>query len=157
MSDELSYSIAVNGLDRDVSASPDRTLLQVLRQDLGLTGTKLNCEQGECGACTVLLDGRAVNSCLLLAVSAVGHEVVTIEGLADDDDLHPVQRSFVECDAAQCGYCTPGMVLSASALLAENASPSRLEIEEALAGNYCRCTGYDAILRAVKLAATKGT
>ena len=155
MDEEGTYSIVVNGADHSVRASPDRTLLQVLRQDLGLTGTKLNCEQGECGACTVLLDGRAVNSCLVLAVSAVDHDVLTIEGLADGDDLDPVQRSFVECDAAQCGYCTPGMVLSASALLEENASPSRSEIEEALAGNYCRCTGYDAILRAVELAASR--
>lgn len=156
MTGDVTYTLLVNGVTRPVRTPADKTLLQVLRQDLGLTGTKFNCEQGECGACTVLFDGRAVNSCLVLAVAAGGHDVQTIEGLADGDEIDVVQQSFVECDAAQCGYCTPGMVLSSRALLTVNASPVRSDIEEALVGNYCRCTGYDAIVRAVELAASRG-
>jgi aerobic-type carbon monoxide dehydrogenase small subunit (CoxS/CutS family) len=122
----------------------------VLRDDLRLTGTKYNCEQGECGACTVLLDRRPVTSCLVLGVSAAGHDVVTIEGVGSAAELHPVQRALVAHDAAQCGYCTPGMVMSAIALLEHDPSPSRSDIEEALAGNYCRCTGYEAIVTAIQ-------
>ena len=156
MTDDVTYTVSVNGSTHRVQTPSDKTLLMVLREDLGLTGTKFNCEQGECGACTVLLDGLAVNSCLVLGIAAEGHGVQTVEGLADGEQLDVVQQSFVECDAAQCGYCTPGMVLSTRALLTENSSPGRAEIEEALAGNYCRCTGYDAIVRAVELAASRG-
>lgn len=156
MTDDVTYSVLVNGSAHRVRTPPDKTLLMVLRDDLGLTGTKFNCEQGECGACTVLFNGLAVNSCLVLGIAAEGHDVQTVEGLADSDELDVVQQSFVECDAAQCGYCTPGMVLSTRALLTARASPVRADIEEALAGNYCRCTGYDAIVRAVELAASRG-
>ena len=156
VADDVAYTIVVNGVARDVQAPPDKTLLMVLRQDLGLTGTKFNCEQGECGACTVLLDGRPVNTCLVLGLSAVGHRVRTIEGVGNGDDLDLVQESFVECDAAQCGYCTPGMIVSAVALLTANPSPSRSDINEAIAGNYCRCTGYESIVAAIELAANTG-
>ena len=155
MANDITITIVVNGVTHDAEASPDTTLLTVLRQDLGLTGTKFNCEQGECGACTVLLDGRPVNSCLVLGVAAEGHQIQTIEGIGNADGLDVVQQSFVDCDAAQCGYCTPGMVLSAVALLAANASPVRSDINEAIAGNYCRCTGYESIVAAIGLAARR--
>ena len=155
VADDVTFKIRVNEASHVLTASPDKTLLMVLRQDLGLTGTKFNCEQGECGACTVLLDGRPVNACLVLGVATEGHHVQTIEGISNGDGLNFVQKSFVECDAAQCGYCTPGMVLSAVALLAANSSPLRSEINQAIAGNYCRCTGYESIVAAIELAATK--
>lgn len=155
MFDPVTYTILVNGRAREVRSLPAATLLTVLRDNLGLTGTKFNCEQGECGACTVLIDGRAVNSCLVLGVTVSGQQVETIEGLGTGERLDVVQESFVECDAAQCGYCTPGMVMSAKALLATTSSPSRVDIEAALAGNYCRCTGYDSVIQAVERAAAR--
>jgi carbon-monoxide dehydrogenase small subunit len=154
-SNQMAYPLRVNGEQHDVQGPPSATLLTVLREDLRLTGTKYNCEQGECGACTVLLDGRPVNACLVLAATAVGHDVVTVEGLGDAEALNPVQRAFVDCDAAQCGYCTPGMVVSATALLARNPAPSRADIDEALCGNYCRCTGYESIVQAIRQASAE--
>jgi len=127
----------------------DRLLLDVIREDLGLTGTKRGCEIGECGACTVILAGKTVNSCLVLAVQADGLEITTIEGVAEDGELHPVQESFLKHDAVQCGFCTPGMVLSAVNLLDQNPNPTELEIKEAIAGNLCRCTGYQQIVKAI--------
>lgn len=126
-----------------------RLLIDLLREDLGLTGTKVGCGEGECGACTVLLDGKAVCSCMLLAVEVDGSHIDTIEGLARGDQLHPLQEAFINQGAAQCGYCTPGMILSAKALLDEKPHPGEDEIKAALAGNFCRCTGYASILKAV--------
>ena len=142
-----SVHVTVNGMQRDVGVPPGMSLLELLREELDLKGTKLNCEQGECGACTVLLDGRPVDSCLVLAVSIPGSSVQTIESLHDGRD--PLQRAFVEADAAQCGYCTPGMIMAARGLLDANPDPTEPEVVAALEGNYCRCTGYDAIVRAV--------
>jgi aerobic-type carbon monoxide dehydrogenase small subunit (CoxS/CutS family) len=147
--------LTVNGERRELLAPVHKTLLEVLREDLGLTGTKHGCELGECGTCTVLLDGRPALSCLLLPVQIGGREVTTIEGLARGAELHPLQRSFAELGAAQCGYCTPGILLAASALLEENSAPTRDEIKEALAGNLCRCTGYVKIIEAVELASAR--
>jgi len=143
----------VNGAVRELSVPAGRTLLEVLREDLELTGTKYNCEQGECGACTVLLDGSPVDSCLVLAVSVPDSEVTTIEGLSAEGELDPVQRAFIEADAAQCGYCTPGMIMAARGLLASRPNPSEEEIVRGLEGNYCRCTGYEAIVKAIQHAA----
>ena len=145
--------LRVNGVTRRVEIEPGLTLLELLREHLGLTGTKVNCEQGECGACTVVVDGRAVDACLVLALSVAGGEITTIEGADRDPVLPQVQRAFVEADAAQCGYCTPGMVMAISALLRDDPSPSDAAIEHALRGNYCRCTGYESILEAVRGAA----
>ena len=144
----------VNGADVECAFHPNKTLLEVLREDLGLTGTKHGCEMGHCGTCTVLIDGVAVLSCLELAVEAEGRDVQTVEGLAQDGVLHPVQRAFAETGAAQCGYCTPGFLMSAAALLetAEDRPLTRGEICEALAGNLCRCTGYTKIIEAVEIA-----
>jgi aerobic-type carbon monoxide dehydrogenase small subunit (CoxS/CutS family) len=144
--------LQVNGERRELLAPVHKTLLEVLREDLGLTGTKHGCELGECGTCTVLLDGRPALSCLLLPVQIAGRSVTTIEGLARGPELHPLQRTFAELGAAQCGYCTPGILLAASALLEANAVPTRAEIKDALGGNLCRCTGYVKILEAVELA-----
>jgi len=130
-----------------------KTLLEVLREDMRLTGTKHGCELGECGTCTVLVDGKPQLSCLLLPIQLQGRPVTTVEGMADGSTLHPLQQAFAELGAAQCGYCTPGILLSAKSLLAENAAPTRDDIREALAGNLCRCTGYTKILEAVELAA----
>ncbi len=141
--------LKVNGDWRRVSVKAKRTLLELLRQDLGLTGTKCGCNTGDCGACTVLLDGKTINSCLVLAWDAYGREVVTIEGLSNGIELHPLQRAFVELGALQCGFCTPGMVLTSKALLDENPLPSEEEVRDALAGNLCRCTGYQKIIEAV--------
>jgi aerobic-type carbon monoxide dehydrogenase small subunit (CoxS/CutS family) len=143
----------VNGEEHQVLLPVHRTLLEVLREDLGLTGTKHGCELGECGTCTVLVDGRPQLSCLLLPVQVEEREITTVEGMGGTADLHPLQQAFAELGAAQCGYCTPGMLLSAMALLEENARPARDEIRAALAGNLCRCTGYTKILDAVELAA----
>jgi carbon-monoxide dehydrogenase small subunit len=145
--------LVVNGTPREASAEVRVTLADFLRQDLGLTGTHLGCEHGVCGACTVLLDGAAVRSCLLLAVQARGHEVVTVEGLADGDELHPVQQAFLESHSFQCGFCTPGFVMTTAALLAENPSPGEDEIRDTLSGNVCRCTGYQSIIEGVRRAA----
>jgi aerobic carbon-monoxide dehydrogenase small subunit len=136
-----------------LTVKPSATLLDVLRQDLGLTGTKRGCDQGHCGACTVILNGRAVNACTLLAVQADGKRITTIEGLSSGDQLHPLQEAFVEEGAIQCGFCTPGMILSAKALLDEAPEPSEQAIREALSGNLCRCTGYVNIVKAVQKAA----
>ena len=146
----LPVMLKVNGREYSLEIEPHRTLLHVLREDLGLTGTKPNCEEGECGACTVLLDGKAVNSCLLLAVRAQGKEVTTIEGLAQNDKLHPVQEAFIRYGGIQCGYCTPGFIVSIAALLKSNPHPAEEEIRVALSGNICRCTGYVNIRRALR-------
>src|SRR6185369_12183097 len=145
----------VNGEAVDVLFAPHKTLLEVLREDLALTGTKHGCELGECGACTVLLDGRPVLSCLVLGLEAEGRRVETVEGMQDGPTLHPLQEAFAELGAAQCGYCTPGFLLAAEHLLDANPSPSLDEIREALAGNLCRCTGYIKIYEAVELAAAR--
>lgn len=144
--------ITVNGDECHLLVATHRTLLEVIRDEIGLTGTKNGCGAGECGACTVLLDGEPVNSCLVLAHEAEGRKVVTIEGLAKAGVLHPVQEAFVEEGAIQCGYCTPGMVLTTKALLDKNPTPSRQEILDGLKGNLCRCTGYIKILEAVETA-----
>jgi len=144
--------LKVNGMAYEVDARPTARLLDVLRDQLGLTGTKEGCAEGECGACTVIVDGRAVNSCVMLAVQARGKEVLTVEGLAEDGQLDLLQQKFVEYGAVQCGYCTPGMLMSAKALLMANPVPSDQDIRIALAGNLCRCTGYSAIVAAVKAA-----
>ena len=149
--------LRVNGEDHDVAAATHKTLLEVLREEMGLTGTKHGCELGECGTCTVLVDGEAVLSCLALPIELEGREVTTVEGLAVGGRLHPLQQAFAELGAAQCGYCTPGILLTARALLAENPKPTRQEIRTALAGNLCRCTGYTKILDAVELAALRAT
>ena len=148
-------TLSVNGETCDLLVPIHRTLLEVLREDLGLTGTKHGCEAGECGACTVLVDGVPILSCLSLPIEIEGRSVTTVEGLADGDRLHPLQQAFAEVGAAQCGYCTPGMLLTARGLLAETPTPTRPEIREALAGNLCRCTGYEKILDAVELAALR--
>jgi aerobic carbon-monoxide dehydrogenase small subunit len=144
--------LTVNGMTHEVEARPTARLLDVLRDQLGLTGTKEGCAEGECGACTVIVDGRAVNSCVMLAVQARGKEILTVEGLAQDGELDLLQQKFVEYGAVQCGYCTPGMLMSAKALLMGNPIPSDQDIRIALAGNLCRCTGYSAIVAAVKAA-----
>lgn len=149
----LALSLRINGETHEVLAAPHRTLLDVLRDDLGLTGTKENCLEAECGVCTVLLDGRAVNACILLAAQCQGRDIVTIEGLAEGGELHPLQRAFVERGAVQCGYCIPGMILSAKAYLDECPEAGETGIREALAGNLCRCTGYQKIADAVAAAA----
>jgi carbon-monoxide dehydrogenase small subunit len=141
--------LKVNGLVYSLEVVPHRTLLEVIRDDLGLTGTKLGCGGGECGACTVILDGKAVKSCLMLALDARGKEVWTIEGLSRGQALHPLQEAFVERGAIQCGFCTSGMIMASKALLDENPRPSEQEVKDALAGNLCRCTGYVKIIEAV--------
>ena len=146
-------ALDVNGERRELLLPVHKTLLEVLREDLQLTGTKHGCELGECGTCTVLVDGRPELSCLVLPVQVEGRPITTIEGLAAGATLHPLQQAFAELGAAQCGYCTPGILLSAKSLLETNTTPSRDEIREALAGNLCRCTGYTKILEAIELAA----
>ena len=149
----MSVSFTVNGERRDVTVEPRKTLADTLREDCGLTGTHLGCEHGVCGACTVLLDGDAVRSCLVFAVQAEGARITTVEGLAVDGELSPVQAAFQAEHGLQCGFCTPGFVVSATALLERTPSPSDQEIREGLSGNLCRCTGYQGILRAVRRAA----
>jgi carbon-monoxide dehydrogenase small subunit len=151
--DLVSIGIEVNGVPHRMKVKASALLLDVLRDDLGLKGTKRGCDQGQCGACTVLLDGRPVLSCILLAVQADGKKITTIEGLAGDGELHPLQEAFIAEGAAQCGFCTPGMLLSAKALLDQNPEPADEEIRQAMSGNLCRCTGYAKIIRAVKKAA----
>jgi carbon-monoxide dehydrogenase small subunit len=146
-------SLVVNGESVESAVDPNVTLLQFLREDLGLTGTKHGCGLGDCGACTVIMDGQPVNSCLVLAVQANGREILTIEGLAENGKLHPIQQAFVEKGAIQCGFCTPGMILSAKALLAEKPKPTEQEIRMAISGNLCRCTGYQKIVEAIQEAA----
>ncbi|MDP2644841.1 MAG: (2Fe-2S)-binding protein [Desulfobacterales bacterium] len=139
----------INGNLYEVEIDQRRTLLEVLRENLGLTGTKKGCDEGECGACTVLLDGKAVPSCLLLAIHAQGKEILTVEGLAQNGVLHPLQQAFLENGAFQCGFCTPGMLLSAKALLNENPHPTEDDVIQAIAGNLCRCTGYTRIVKTI--------
>ena len=153
MSEAALMRLTINGEERAVVAPGHHTLLEVLREECGLTGTKHGCELGECGTCTVLVDGRPMLSCLLLPLQVEGRAVTTIEGLAEGPVDHPLQAAFTELAAAQCGYCTPGMLLAAKSLLDDNPKPSRVEIQEALAGNLCRCTGYLKIVEAVELAA----
>ncbi len=143
----------INGEAIDAAFAPHKTLLEVLREDLGLTGTKHGCELGECGTCAVLLDGKPVLSCLVLGLECEGRQVETVEGMAGPAGLHPLQKAFADLSAAQCGYCTPGILLTAKALLEENPKPTLDEIKAALAGNLCRCTGYIKIFEAVELAA----
>ncbi len=149
----MRIDLVVNGERLSADAWPGESLLYLLRERLGLPGSKNACEQGECGSCSVLLDGTLACSCLVLAAQADGHELVTVEGLAEGDELHPVQRAFVEAGAVQCGFCTPGLVVAAVDLLAHEPSPSDDQIREALSGNLCRCTGYGRILDAVRSAA----
>lgn len=157
MSNESKVKIAlvINDEATEVAFAPHKTLLEVLREDLGLTGTKHGCELGECGTCTVLLDGTPVLSCLVLGLACAGHAVRTVEAMAEGGKLHPLQETFADLGAAQCGYCTPAFLLTAEALLAANAKPTRDEIKDALAGNLCRCTGYIKIYEAVELAAAR--
>jgi carbon-monoxide dehydrogenase small subunit len=142
--------LRVNGEEQDVLFAPYKTLLEVLREDLALTGTKHGCELGECGACAVLLDGEPVLSCLVLGLECAGRDVVTVEGLASGPELHPLQEAFADLGAAQCGYCTPGILVTAKALLDRHPAPTRAQIREALSGNLCRCTGYQQIFEAVE-------
>lgn len=146
---EVNVTLTVNGNVRTVKTEPHRTLLNVLREDLNLISVKDGCCQGDCGACVVIMEGLAVNSCLILAIQAEGAEIITIEGLTQNSELHPLQRRFIEKWAFQCGYCTPGMLMSCYALLLHNPDPTPDEIREAISGNLCRCTGYQAIIDAV--------
>jgi len=148
-------TLKINGESYEVVIEPRRTLLEVLRENLSLTGTKKGCEEGDCGACTVLMDGNPVTSCLVLAIEAQDKDILTIEGLAKGQQLHPIQEAFINHGAIQCGFCTPGMILSAKALLDKNPAPTEEETRRAIAGNLCRCTGYIKIIEAIKAAAQK--
>lgn len=145
--------LKVNGQEQEIMVEPQQTLLDTLRYDLGLLGVKEGCGNGNCGSCTVLLDGRAVNSCLVFAMEAEGQDITTIEGLYQEGKLHPLQQAFIEEGAVQCGFCTPGTILTAKALLDSNPSPTEIQVRQAIAGNLCRCTGYDKIVRAILKAA----
>jgi len=151
----IEISFVINGKKKEMAISPNMTLLKLLRDHLGLTGTKKGCETGECGACTVLLDGKPVNACLVLAPKVDGKEIITIEGIGEKGKLHPLQKAFLTHGAVQCGFCTPGMILAAKALLDRNPHPSREEIKDAISGNLCRCTGYFQIVKAIE-ASRKG-
>jgi len=153
LSSKQLIELRVNGETREVIVEPRTTLLQVLREDLGLTGTKQGCDAGDCGACTVLIDGHPVVSCLSLAIEAQGKKILTIEGLDREGRLHPLQQAFIDHYAVQCGFCTPGMILSAKALLDRNSHPTEEEVREAISGNLCRCTGYVKIVEAILAAA----
>ena len=148
--DKALLRMVVNGQEVEVAVKPTWTLLRVLRQELGLTGTKKGCEQGDCGSCTIILDGRSVNACLVLALQAQSKEIETIEGMGTPHRLHPLQESFIKNGAVQCGFCTPGMLMSARAMLRENPSPNLQEIKRGISGNLCRCTGYTKILKAIQ-------
>lgn len=150
-----SITLKINGEVYKLHIKPNALLLDVIRDEIGLTGTKRGCDTGECGACTILIEGKPVNSCLLLAVEADGKDVLTVEGLAKNGQLHPLQVAFVEDGAVQCGFCTPGLLLSAKALLDTNPNPTEEEIKTAIAGNLCRCTGYTKIVKAINSAAKK--
>jgi carbon-monoxide dehydrogenase small subunit len=153
MSRSRKLRVTVNGQKVNVAVSPSETLAEFLRTRLGLVGTKEGCDTGDCGACTVILNGKAVNSCLVLAVETEGGHVTTIEGLSSDGELHPLQQAFIDNGSVQCGFCTPGMIMGAKALLDENPNPSQEEIRLGLAGNLCRCTGYVSVIQAVAAAA----
>ncbi len=155
MSELFDITVTVNGIRYERAVEPRRLLSDFLRHDLGLTGTHIGCEHGVCGACTVLFEGQPVRSCLMFAVQADGHNVTTVEALGTPDDLHPIQEAFRESHGVQCGFCTPGILLTVVPFLEENANPTEQEIREAIAGNLCRCTGYQHIVDAVKLAAEK--
>ena len=148
---EIKFTL--NGNPYEVTVKPYRTLLELIREDLKLTGTKEGCSQGECGSCTVIMGGKTVNSCLVLAVEADNQEITTVEGIADGDNLHPVQEAFVTHAGMQCGFCTPGMIMSVKAMLDKNPNPSEEEIREGIAGNFCRCTGYTKIFESIQAAA----
>ncbi|MSQ23115.1 MAG: (2Fe-2S)-binding protein [Chloroflexi bacterium] len=152
---KMPVSVNLNGRSETIDVEPYWTLQRLLRDELDMTGTKEGCRTGNCGVCTVLIDGQAVKSCLMLAAQTDGHQVTTIEGLAKGDELHPLQRAFVELGAIQCGYCSPGFILAATAFLNENPSPTRKEIADALEGNLCRCTGYIKIFEAIEAAAVE--
>lgn len=152
---KIPITIKINGREHNIEVKPNELLLNILREKFGLLGAKYGCGIGECGACTVLLDGRAILTCLTLAVSVSGQEITTIEGLSDGSKLHPLQESFIEEGAIQCGFCTPGMILSAKALIDEKPEPTNNEIKEAIRGNVCRCTGYINIITAIKAGAKK--
>jgi carbon-monoxide dehydrogenase small subunit len=151
----MKLNFKVNGMDRTLEVDPGKRLLDILREDLGLTGTKEGCAEGECGACTVIIDGKAIHSCLTVAAQLEGKEVTTIEGLSENGELDIIQKIFVEETAVQCGYCTTGMIMSTKALLLTNSNPTEEEIRIALSGNICRCSGYDQIVRAVKRSAAE--
>jgi carbon-monoxide dehydrogenase small subunit len=152
---KFDITLNINGRDYTVQAEARRTLVDVIRDDCGLTGTHIGCEHGVCGACTIILDDEAVRSCLMFAVQANGADILTVEGLAQGDELHPIQQAFWEEHGLQCGFCTPGFLITTLAFLRENAAPTEQEIREALSGNLCRCTGYQNIIKAVQLAATR--
>ena len=152
---KVHISFTLNGETAEIAFAPHKTLLEVLREDLALTGTKHGCELGECGTCAILVDGRAILSCLMLGLDAEGREVKTIEGMAQGPELHPLQETFADLGAAQCGYCSPGFLLVAEELLKKKPNPTRVEIQEALSGNLCRCTGYIKIYEAVEMAAAR--
>jgi carbon-monoxide dehydrogenase small subunit len=154
---EVEIDLKVNGRHYTLQIAPWRTLLEVLRENLGLVGTKKSCNEGQCGACTVIMDGRAVPSCLVLAIDAQGKEILTIEGLSEGERLHPIQESFLKHGAVQCGFCTAGMVMSAKALLDENPNPTLEEIRRGISGNLCRCTGYQHIIDSIKAVAGSGS
>lgn len=153
--EELTYRLRVNSTTHEVRTEPRKLLLDVLREECGLTGPHTGCEHGVCGACTILLDGRSVRSCLMFGIQAAGHDVLTIEGLSNGEELHPLQDEFSRCHALQCGYCTPGMILTAVELLAANPLPTEEEVRETLSGNLCRCTGYGSIVEAVLAASVR--
>ena len=149
---EVDIELKVNGIYYQVRIKPWRTLVEVLREDLGLMGTKKSCNEGECGACTLILDGRSAASCLVLAIDAQGRDILTIEGMSEGENLHPIQESFLKHGGLQCGFCTPGMVMSAKALLDENPTPTPEETRRAISGNLCRCTGYQHIIDSIMAA-----
>jgi carbon-monoxide dehydrogenase small subunit len=151
----MTFAFTVNEVARSVEVSPMKRVLDVLRQDLHLTGTKEGCGEGECGACSIILDGEVINSCLVPVCQVQGSKILTVEGLAQDGRLDPLQQAFLECGGAQCGICTPGMLIAARALLDSNSNPKRDEIKEAIAGNLCRCTGYVKIIDAIEQAASR--
>jgi carbon-monoxide dehydrogenase small subunit len=148
-------NFVVNGIQRSLDVEPRRLLVQVIREDLGLTGTHIGCDTGHCGACTILLDDVAVKSCMILSVQAEGAHITTVEGLTKDDTLHPLQEAFTENHGLQCGYCTPGMLMASYELLARNPNPTDADIREGISGNLCRCTGYVNIVKSIKAAAAK--
>ncbi len=150
-------SVTINDKEYELAVSANQTLVDLIRNDLELTGTKKGCEVGDCGSCTVIMDGKPVNSCLVLAVQANGKKITTIEGVATDEGLHPIQDAFVEHGAIQCGFCSPGMILSGKSLLESNPKPTELEIRTAISGNLCRCTGYQKIVEAIKDVSEKAT